>query len=302
MFRGPLPAEDCAGRALLPAGAPAFRAVDERSAAGAPGWRGRLLPAIALALSIAAHAGDRPDCATALSDDLGLATARQTLRIVDCARCHGKHYTGLAAPSIVDYVRTQGCEQFDHIVLVGDPPRGMPGYRSNLLIADTIDDLYRYFRSRAEGRLCADARPPASTWSTGDPGTPGGSGLPGRSRSRSGMPPTWPRGGDDGKTERDQPGRRRQRHRVRRVGDDERTGADDIGAKGGVAVGGEGADAVLVVEHIGQRRIGHEGGAEAALTLEVEQVVVDDRCGGGAAEDGQGRGGDQPGQALDDPG
>lgn len=188
MSRGPPPAVDCVQRALLVPGTRAFPAVDERSGAASRAWRGRLLPTIALALSIAAHAGDRPDCATALAEDPGLATAWQTLRIVDCARCHGKHYTGLAAPSIIDYVRAQGREQFDHIVLAGDAPRGMPGYRSNVLIAEMIDELYRYFRSRAEGSVCADARPPASTWSLGDRGAPGGAGLPGRSRSESGIP------------------------------------------------------------------------------------------------------------------
>jgi len=135
-----------------------FRAA-RRTTAGSASWRRRLWPAIALALSIGAHAGEPADCAVTLGGDAGLATAWHTLRIVDCARCHGRHYTGLAAPSIVDYVRTRSREQFDHIVLVGDPLRGMPGYRSNPLIAETIDDLYRYFLGRASGRICTDARP-----------------------------------------------------------------------------------------------------------------------------------------------
>lgn len=139
-------------------GAQAFPAV-EQTAAGFDAWRRRSLPTIALAISIAAYAGEPSECAMTLGNDPGLAAAWQTLRIVDCARCHGKHYTGLAAPSIVEYVRTQDRDQFDHIVLMGDPPRGMPGYRSNPLIAETTDDLYRYFRSRAEGSLCPDARP-----------------------------------------------------------------------------------------------------------------------------------------------
>lgn len=102
-----------------------FRA-DRRTAAGSDSWRRQLWPAIALPLSIVAHAGEPADCAVTLGGDPGLTAAWHTLRIVECARCHGKHYTGLAAPSIVDYVRTRSREQFDHIVLVGDPPRGMP--------------------------------------------------------------------------------------------------------------------------------------------------------------------------------
>lgn len=171
MLRGRSPAGDHARRALRQPDAHSFPAV-ERTAAGSDAWRRRLLPALALALSIAAHADAPADCAVTLGGDPGLARAWQTLRIVDCARCHGKHYTGLAAPSVVAYVRTQSREQFDHIVLVGDPPRGMPGYRSNPLIAETIDDLYRYFLGRAEGSLCADARPPSKTWSAGAVGAP----------------------------------------------------------------------------------------------------------------------------------
>lgn len=186
MLRGRSPIVDRARPALRQPEVQTFPAV-ERTVVGLDAWRRWSLPTIALALSIAAYAGDTADCALTLRGDPGLVTAWQTLRIVDCARCHGKHYTGLAAPSIVDYVRTQRREQFDHIVLVGDPPRGMPGYRSNRMIADTIDDLYRYFRSRAAGSLCAEARPPSSTWTAGAPGTITGSGLPGTSRSGAGI-------------------------------------------------------------------------------------------------------------------
>jgi mono/diheme cytochrome c family protein len=49
---------------------------------------------------------------------------------VDCARCHGKNYDGLAAPSIIDYVRNQSREAFVRMILDGDPPRGMPAYRN----------------------------------------------------------------------------------------------------------------------------------------------------------------------------
>lgn len=166
-------ADDFVRRAHRQREAQSFPAA-KRAAAGSGCWRRPLLSALALALSIVAHAGNPADCAVTLGDDPGLAIAWQTLRIVDCARCHGKHYTGLTAPSVVAYVRTQSREQFDHIVLVGDPPRGMPGYRRNPLITETIDDLYRYFLGRAEGSLCADARPPSKSWTTGAIGAPVG--------------------------------------------------------------------------------------------------------------------------------
>ena len=91
--------------------------------------------------------------------DAGAATAWQTLRIVDCARCHGKAYEGLAAPSIVNYARTQSRETFVRMVLDGDPPRGMPGYRNNPLVAGKIDDIYGYFRGRANGSIDPESRP-----------------------------------------------------------------------------------------------------------------------------------------------
>lgn len=91
--------------------------------------------------------------------DAGAVTAWQTLRIVDCARCHGKGYEGLVAPSIVNYARMQDRETFIRMVLDGDPPRGMPGYRNNALVAEKIDDIYRYFLGRASGSIDADSRP-----------------------------------------------------------------------------------------------------------------------------------------------
>jgi len=160
MLLGQPSADDFVIRAPRQRDSQSFPTAD-RAAAGSGSRRRRLWPTVALALSIFAHAGDSADCAATLGGDPGLSAAWHTLRIVECARCHGKHYTGLAAPSIVDYVRTQSREQFDHIVLVGDPPRGMPGYQSNPLIAESIDDLYRYFRERAKGRICAEARPPS---------------------------------------------------------------------------------------------------------------------------------------------
>jgi len=91
--------------------------------------------------------------------DNDLADAWRLLRAVDCARCHGRNYTGSAAPSIVDYAATQSRDTFARMVLDGDPARGMPGYRDNPKVADNIDAIYRYFRARAEGRVGPDERP-----------------------------------------------------------------------------------------------------------------------------------------------
>jgi len=93
-----------------------------------------------------------------LTDDTIVSTWR-TLRAVDCARCHGKDYEGLAAPSIVDFARTQSREMFVRKILDGEPSRGMPAYRDNPSIAERIDDIYRYFLGRADGTIPVDPRP-----------------------------------------------------------------------------------------------------------------------------------------------
>jgi cytochrome c55X len=93
--------------------------------------------------------------------DSGIAAAWRTLRTFDCARCHGKDYEGLAAPSIVNYARTQSRDMFVRAVLDGNAPRGMPGYRSIVPVAEKIDDIYRYFLGRASGTIVPGARPPS---------------------------------------------------------------------------------------------------------------------------------------------
>src|SRR5512143_3232605 len=89
---------------------------------------------------------------TAVSEHLA---AWRVLRNMDCARCHGHDYAGSAAPSILDFVRSQSRARFDQIMLDGDPGRGMPGYRGQDLVARNLDELYAYFLARASGRLGA---------------------------------------------------------------------------------------------------------------------------------------------------
>ena len=95
--------------------------------------------------------------------DARIANAWRVLRVVDCARCHGKDYAGWAAPSIVAYAATQGRESFTRMVIDGDPVRGMPGYRENAYVAESVEDIYLYFLARANGEISADYRPPASS-------------------------------------------------------------------------------------------------------------------------------------------
>ncbi|MEM5389165.1 cytochrome c [Paraburkholderia phymatum] len=117
-----------------------------------------VITVIAVAMPTRAHA-DTGRTDSRLTGDAVVSTWR-TLRAVDCARCHGKDYEGLAAPSIVEYARTRSREMFVRMVLDGEPSRGMPAYRDNPSIAAHIDDIYRYFLGRADGTIPADPRPP----------------------------------------------------------------------------------------------------------------------------------------------
>lgn len=115
--------------------------------------RGRLRPMkpmpIALLLAVAAlpaaHAQADAD-AQALQ-----ARGRDALRAMDCARCHGKHYDGWAAPSLLAAVREGSRERFERYVLDGSE-RGMPGYRSQPLVVAELDAIYAYLRAQAEAR------------------------------------------------------------------------------------------------------------------------------------------------------
>ena len=104
-------------------------------------------------------AGGVTDGVGQLEVDTRVANAWRVLRAVDCARCHGKDYAGLAAPSIVDYAALQSREMFDRMILDGDPIRGMPGYRSNAYVVENLDDIYRYFLARATGDVGPEYRP-----------------------------------------------------------------------------------------------------------------------------------------------
>jgi mono/diheme cytochrome c family protein len=108
-------------------------------------------------------AGDVTDGSVEVWMDARIANGWRVLRAVECARCHGRNYTGLAAPSIVGYAATQSPEMFVRMVLEGDPVRGMPGYRSNAYVAESVDDIYQYFLARANGDIGPQYRPPAPT-------------------------------------------------------------------------------------------------------------------------------------------
>ena len=117
----------------------------------------------AMLLVLAARSPMGHACSRQPIDTPPIAAAWRTLRVVDCARCHGRDHDGHAAPSIIDYVRTQGRDRFVRIVLDGDVPRGMPAYRTNSVVSRQIDALYAYFSARAHGDIGPRARPSKGT-------------------------------------------------------------------------------------------------------------------------------------------
>ena len=84
------------------------------------------------------------------------------LRAMDCARCHGRDHDGWAAPSLIAGVREGSRERFDRWVLDGDIGRGMPGYRSQPLVAAELDAIYAYLLARARGDI-GPGRPSGAT-------------------------------------------------------------------------------------------------------------------------------------------
>jgi len=100
------------------------------------------------------------DAGETIATDARIANGWRVLRVVDCARCHGRDFTGLAAPSIVAYARSQSRETFVRMVLDGDPIRGMPGYVNNAYVVENLDDIYQYFVARANDEIGPAYRPP----------------------------------------------------------------------------------------------------------------------------------------------
>jgi hypothetical protein len=119
---------------------------------GAPMW--------IAAYAAAAIGAGVSDAGATIAADARIANGWRVLRAVDCARCHGRDFTGLAAPSIVAYARSQSRETFVRMVLDGDPIRGMPGYVNNAYVVENLDDIYQYFVARANDEIGPAYRPP----------------------------------------------------------------------------------------------------------------------------------------------
>jgi mono/diheme cytochrome c family protein len=114
---------------------------------------------VVVAIATSARADPEAERTRSQQTDDSIVSTWRALRAVDCARCHGKDYEGLTAPSIIEYARTQSREMLVRRILDGEPSRGMPAYRDNPSIAGRIDDIYWFFLGRADGTIPADPRP-----------------------------------------------------------------------------------------------------------------------------------------------
>jgi cytochrome c55X len=164
---------------------------DREERGGSPQARRRRATMSACFATLLAIAAGIPSIVSAdVTEDAGrmcmdarIANAWRVLRAVDCARCHGKDYAGLAAPSIVGYAATQSRETFFRMVLDGDPIRGMPGYRSNAYVSESLDDIYGYFRARSDGDIGPEYRPLPTSSGSAPAGSSECLGEPARARA-----------------------------------------------------------------------------------------------------------------------
>lgn len=115
----------------------------------ASGW---CVLSVSLILGTANVAADN-SAAEFVSENVFAAWSK--LRTADCARCHGSNLDGLAAPSVVEFARTQTRERVQETILKGNPGRGMPAYESVGPVRERIDAIYEYLRGRADGSIPA---------------------------------------------------------------------------------------------------------------------------------------------------
>jgi len=79
----------------------------------------------------------------------------QAMRQLDCARCHGRDYTGSVGGSLLESARTRTREEFVRLVLEGNASRGMPPYRGVALAVENAEGIYAYLRGRADDTIPA---------------------------------------------------------------------------------------------------------------------------------------------------
>jgi hypothetical protein len=112
------------------------------------------VPWLALAQSLLAETPVSADPAEAARRvNPGIFVAWQAMRQLDCARCHGRDYTGSVGGSLLEAARTRSREEFKRLVLEGNVARGMPPYSGVPLATENVEGMYDYLRGRADGAI-----------------------------------------------------------------------------------------------------------------------------------------------------
>ena len=111
-------------------------------------WLGAVSSSILAASLVTAHAAEVEPRVNA-----SIFAAWQAMRQLDCARCHGRDYTGSVGGSLLESARTRSRDEFRRLVLEGNLARGMPPYSSVSLAVENVEGMYDYLRGRADGTI-----------------------------------------------------------------------------------------------------------------------------------------------------
>ncbi|MCM0045777.1 MAG: cytochrome c [Burkholderiaceae bacterium] len=85
--------------------------------------------------------------------DAGTMTGFRTWRSAACDRCHGANQEGSVGPSLIDSLKKIDKDEFVRVVMEGRLDRGMPSFKENKQVAESIEKLYAYLKGRSNGDI-----------------------------------------------------------------------------------------------------------------------------------------------------
>ncbi len=85
--------------------------------------------------------------------DAGTMTGFRTWRSAACDRCHGANQEGSVGPSLIDSLKKLDKDEFVRVVMEGRLDRGMPSFKENKQVAESIEKLYAYLKGRSNGDI-----------------------------------------------------------------------------------------------------------------------------------------------------
>ncbi len=85
--------------------------------------------------------------------DASTLSGFKTWRSAACDRCHGANQEGSVGPSLIDSLKKLGKDEFVQVVMEGRLDRGMPSFKENKQVAESVDKLYAYLKGRSNGDI-----------------------------------------------------------------------------------------------------------------------------------------------------